>query len=246
MFFNLQNHKVLLTGSTGSIGTSIAKIFDKSGATLICTSTSESKLSKLKKFIGDKHFYFTLNLNNSYDLNKKLDKIVEQHKDISVLINNAGHNIDNLSIRIRKNEWDEVININLTSNFEIIKKIAPLMIKSKYGRIIGISSIIALTGNKGQSSYSASKSGMIGFYKSLALEYASRGITVNTIAPGFIKSNMTDKLDSKIIENILSKIPLNKLGKPEDVASVSLFLASKEAEYITGQTIHTNGGLLMI
>ena len=147
---------------------------------------------------------------------------------------------------MKDEQWDEVIKINLTSNFKIIRKIAPLMIKARAGRIIGISSIIAFTGNRGQANYSASKSGMIGLYKSLALEYASRGITVNTIAPGFIKSNMTNKLNSDVIENILAKIPLNKLGNPDDVAYATLFLASKESEYITGQTIHTNGGMLMI
>ncbi|MBG76774.1 MAG: 3-oxoacyl-[acyl-carrier-protein] reductase FabG [Alphaproteobacteria bacterium MarineAlpha5_Bin12] len=246
MFFNLKNQKVLITGSTGSIGSSIAKIFNECGATLICTSTSNKKLDDLKNIIGDKHYYFKLNLSDSNELDKSLDEIIKDHSDINILINNAGHNNDNLSIRMKKDEWDNIININLSSNFHIIKKIAPLMIKSRYGRIIGISSIIAITGNRGQSNYSASKSGMIGLYKSLALEYASRGITVNTIAPGFIESNMTKKLDQKIIENISNRIPLNKLGKPEDVAYVSLFLASKEAEYITGSTIHINGGMLMV
>ena len=246
MFFDLKNYKVLLTGSTGSIGNSIAKLLHKSGAVVICTSTSKEKLSDLEKDLGKKHYYFQINLNDDSDLKNKLEEIVNQHKDINVVINNAGHNIDNLSLRMNDHQWNDVININLTSNFKIIKAIAPIMIKLKFGRIIGISSVIGFTGNRGQSNYSASKSGMIGLYKSLALEYASRDITVNTIAPGFIESNMTNKLDSKITQNILTKIPLNRLGLPEDVAYAAMFLASKEAKYITGQTIHINGGMLMI
>jgi len=246
MFFDLKNCKVLLTGSTGSIGQSIAKLLDKSGAVVICTSTSKEKLNDLEKNLGKKHYYFQINLNDDSDLKNKLDEIINEHKDINTVINNAGHNIDNLSLRMNDDQWNDVININLTSNFKIIKAIAPIMIKLKFGRIIGVSSVIGFTGNRGQSNYSASKSGMIGLYKSLALEYASRDITVNTIAPGFIESNMTNKLDPKITQNILTKIPLNRLGLPEDVAYAVMFLASKEAKYITGQTIHINGGMLMI
>ena len=246
MFFNLKEKKVLLTGSTGTIGTSIAKIFNQSGAILICTSTSKEKLDILKKIIGDRHFFYLIDLNDKESFESKLDEIVNDHNDISILINNAGINLDNLSLRMTDEKWDEVININLTSNFKIIKKVAPIMLKSKYGRIIGISSIIGFTGNRGQSNYSASKSGMIGLYKSIALEYATRGITVNLIAPGFIKSNMTDKLESIQIQNILTKIPLNKLGNSDDIAYGVLFLASEEASYITGHTIHINGGMLMV
>ena len=246
MKFNFKESTILLTGSTGSIGIAIAKKFNEFGAKMICTSTSIDKLNDLKKIIGEQHSYYLLNLNNEDNFNNNLDKIINEHNDINILINNAGQNLDNLSLRMKDEQWDEVIRINLTSNFKIIRKIAPLMIKAKGGRIIGISSIIGFTGNRGQANYSASKSGMVGLYKSLALEYASRGITVNTIAPGFIKSNMTNKLNSDVIENILAKIPLNKLGNPDDVAYATLFLASKESEYITGQTIHTNGGMLMI
>ena len=246
MLFEFKEYKVLLTGATGSIGQSIASLLDKFGATIICTSTSKEKLDNLEKKLGNRHHYFQIDLNNNNDLDEKLSKIIDQHKDINTVINNAGHNIDNLSLRMKDDQWNDIININLTSNFKIIKAIAPIMIKSKFGRIIGISSVIGFTGNRGQSNYSASKSGMIGLYKSLALEYASRDITVNTIAPGFIESNMTKKLDSKITQNILTKIPLNKLGLPEDVAYAVMFLASKEAKYITGHTIHINGGMLMI
>jgi len=246
MLFNLSDKKVFLTGSTGTIGYSIAKIFNESGAILVCTSTSKDKLEKLKSKIGDKHYFYELNLSDGLNLEKKLNEITDIHKDISIIINNAGSNADNLSLRMKNEQWDEIINVNLTSNFKIIKKIVPSMIKQKYGRIIGISSVVAFTGNKGQSNYSASKSGMIGLYKSLALEYAPRGITVNIIAPGFIESNMTDRLDSKQTQNILNKIPLNKLGNSDDVAYGALFLSSEEARYITGHTIHINGGMLMV
>tara|TARA_B100001123_G_scaffold296880_1_gene331166 strand:- start:440 stop:1180 length:741 start_codon:yes stop_codon:yes gene_type:complete len=246
MFFDLNDKKVFLTGSTGTIGSSIASVFNKSGATLICTSTSKSKLTKLKEIIGEKHFFYLLDLKNNKEFDNRLNEIIKAHNDINVIINNAGYNDDNLSLRMKEEQWNDVININLTSNYKIIKKIAPSMIKAKYGRIIGISSVVAFTGNKGQSNYSASKSGMIGLYKSLALEYASRGITVNMIAPGFIESNMTDKLDSQQKEKIIINIPLKKLGKSEDIAYGALYLASKESGFITGHTIHINGGMLMI
>ena len=169
MFFDLNDKKVFLTGSTGTIGSSIASVFNKSGATLICTSTSKSKLTKLKEIIGEKHFFYLLDLKNNKELDNRLDEIIKAHNDINVIINNAGYKDDNLSLRMKEEQWNDVININLTSNYKIIKKIAPSMIKAKYGRIIGISSVVAFTGNKGQSNYSASKSGMIGLYKSLII-----------------------------------------------------------------------------
>jgi len=246
MFFDLKNTKVFLTGATGSIGKSITQVFIKSGATLVCTSSSKDKLANLKNEIGEQHHFYELDLNNDDNFDHNIDNILSDHKDINIIINNAGFNSDNLSIRMKDDEWNKVININLNSNFKIIKKLIPSMIKNKYGRIIGISSVVAFTGNKGQANYSASKSGMIGLYKSLALEYASRGITVNIIAPGFIKSAMTDKLNSEQVETITEKIPLNRLGQVEDVAYGALFLASKESAFITGQTLHINGGMLMI
>ena len=199
-----------------------------------------------KNEIGEDHFYYQLNLDNDNNFNNQIDEILKQHSDIDILINNAGYNSDNLSLRLKDEEWEKVLSINLTSNFKIIKKIAPNMIKNKYGRIIGISSVVAFTGNKGQSNYSASKSGLVGLYKSLALEYASRGITINLIAPGFIESAMTNKLNNQQIENITSKIPLNRLGNVQDVAYGALYLASKESGFITGQTLHINGGMVMI
>ncbi|PPR43075.1 MAG: 3-oxoacyl-[acyl-carrier-protein] reductase FabG [Alphaproteobacteria bacterium MarineAlpha5_Bin11] len=246
MSFDFSNKKILITGSTGSIGSSMVKIFSDLGATIICTSTSENKINDLKNKVGNSHFYYNIDFFDKNNFDSKLEEIFNEHNDINVIINNAGYNADNLSLKMKNEEWDKVIDVNLTANFRIIKKFIPQMMKSKNGRVIGISSVVAFTGNKGQVNYSASKSGMIGMYKSFALEYASRGITFNIIAPGFIKTSMTDRLDSSQVDNITKRIPLNKLGTVEDVAFGAVFLASDRSGYITGQTLHINGGMLMI
>lgn len=246
MSYNFKNKKVFLTGSTGTIGKTIAEFFSKSGANLICTGTNENKLNDLKNNIGNNHKFYKFDINNIDDLEKNIDIISNDHKDIDIIVNNAGYNADMLSIKMKNEQWDKVININLSSHFKIIKKFIPNMIKNKGGRIIGISSIVAFTGNKGQANYSASKSGMIGLYKSLALEYASRNITINIIAPGFIESNMTDKLDENQKKSITDRIPISRLGTSKDVANGVLFLSSDDSSYITGQTLHINGGLLMV
>ena len=180
------------------------------------------------------------------EVSENMKLITQNHKDIDILINNAGSTKDNLFLRMKSDQWNEILNINLNSHFYIIKEILPLMIKNKRGNIIGISSIVALTGNPGQANYTASKSAMIGMYKSLALEVGQRNVRVNIIAPGFIQSPMTEKLNENQVNNILEKIPLKKLGSPEDIANLAAFLSSQEASYITGQTFHVNGGMLMI
>jgi len=172
--------------------------------------------------------------------------ISKEHKDIDVLINNAGITNDALLLRMKYSQWESIININLSSNFIIIKSILPSMIANRNGKIIGISSVVALTGNSGQSNYTASKGGMISMYKSIALEVARRNINVNIVSPGFIVSPMTDELKEDQKNNILERIPMKKFGKPEDIASLVLFLSSEEASYITGQNFHVNGGMLMI
>ena len=175
-----------------------------------------------------------------------IKQIAQEHRDIDILINNAGITNDNLFLRMKKEQWLDVINVNLNSNFYIIKEILPNMIKNKRGNIIGITSVVAITGNPGQANYTASKSAMISMYKSIALEVAQRNIKVNTIAPGFIKTPMTDKLNEAQTNEIMKKIPMKKLGKPEDVANLALFLSSNASSYITGQTFHINGGMLMV
>ena len=246
MQYDLKNRKIFITGSSGGIGKALCHKFIENGCILICTSSTLDKINILKNELGTNHFYYKLDLSNTDEIEENLRKISEEHKDIDVLINNAGLTKDNLFLRMNKNQWNEVINVNFNSNFYIIKQILPSMIKNRRGSIIGISSVVALTGNPGQANYSSSKSAMISMYKSLALEVAQRNIRVNIIAPGFIKTTMAEKLDLLQTESILNKIPMKKLGAPKDVANAAIFLASDEASYITGQTFHVNGGMLMV
>jgi len=243
---SIEGKKIFITGSTGGIGTAICNEYLNKNCILILTSSSEEKLEKLKKLYGNMHFYYNLDLSNISSLEKKMQIISKEHKDIDVLVNNAGITNDALLLRMKYSQWSKVINTNLNSNFIIIKSILPSMIAKRNGKIIGISSVVALTGNPGQSNYTSSKGGMISMYKSLALEVAKRNINVNLVSPGFIVSSMTDQLNEDQKNNILQNIPMKKFGKPKDVASLVLFLSSNEASYITGQNFHINGGMLMV
>jgi len=238
--------KVFITGASGGIGSAICKKFLDKNFTLILTSSSDKKIENLKKLYGDKHFYYNIDLSNSENLNNKLIQISKDHKDISVIVNNAGLNEDSLIFRMSYEQWSKVIQTNLNSNYQIIKSLLPNMLTRKYGKIIGISSIVGSTGNPGQSNYVASKSGMIGLYKSIALEVAKRNINVNIISPGFISTNMTDNLNDDQKALYLAKIPMSRFGKPDDIANMVLFLTSDESSYITGQNFHINGGMLMV
>ncbi len=242
--FNLQNKKVIVTGATGGIGNAIVKLFIDSGAKVLATGTNEEKLNLLK----DKYKI----LINKFDISKHEeiekfinDSITALEGNFDILVNNAGITRDNLSLRMSSKEWNEVINLNLTSTFLLCKFSLKKMIKSKYGKIVNITSVVGHTGNTGQANYAASKSGIIGFSKSLALEYAKKNININCVSPGFIETQMTDKIDPKFKELIISKIPSNRLGSPSDVASVVAFLSSDLANYITGETIHVNGGMYL-
>ena len=246
MNYNLNNKKILITGASGGIGSSICQKFIENNCTIICTASNEEKLEKLKKQYGDKNFYYHLDLNDNDSLLSSIENISNEHNDIDVLVNNAGTTNDNLFLRMKKEQWNEVININLNSNFYIIKGIIPNMLKRRSGNIIGITSVVALTGNSGQANYTASKSALIGMYKSLALEFGQRNIRINTIAPGFIKTPMTDKLNETQIDSIMKKIPMQKLGESKDIANMVLFLSSDDSSYITGQTFHINGGMYMV
>ena len=241
-----ENNLVLVTGASGGIGSAICKKFSEKKYKLILTSSSLEKLNKLKELYGEQNYYYNLDLSDTKNLEESLNKIINNHKNISVLINNAGITDDGLILRMKYSQWLNVLNTNLNSNFLIIKAILPSMISNKRGKIIGISSIVALTGNPGQANYVSSKSGMLGLYKSIALEVARRNINVNVISPGFISSKMTDKLNEDQKNKYLNQIPLKKFGKPEDVASLVYFLSSDDASYITGQNFHVNGGLLMV
>ena len=246
MNFKLKDKKILITGASGGIGKALSEVFIKASCQIIFTSSDESKLEKLNKEFGKNHLYYFLDLSNSDSLTENIQKITDENKDIEVLINNAGITKDNLILRMKKDQWDDVININLNSNFHIIKSIIPNMVKNKKGNIIGITSVVAFTGNSGQANYTASKSGMIAMYKSLALEVAQRNININLIAPGFIESPMTDRLNDSQKNSIMDKIPMKRFGSPNDVANLAIFLASDSASYITGQTFHVNGGMLML
>ena len=246
MNYNLKNKKVLITGSSGGIGLSLCKIFLKMECKLIFTSSNDNKLDELKKKFGSENSYYLLDLSDMNSLSFSISKITEENSYIDILINNAGISKDNLFLRMKAYQWNEVMNVNLNSNYYIIKSILPNMIKNKKGNIIGITSVVALTGNPGQANYTAAKSGMISMYKSLALEVAQRNININLIAPGFIESPMTEKLNEKQKNTIMDKIPMKKFGHPDDIANLAVFLASDVSSYITGQTFHVNGGLLML
>tara|TARA_B100000963_G_C22474204_1_gene601588 strand:- start:5 stop:736 length:732 start_codon:yes stop_codon:yes gene_type:complete len=239
-------NKIFITGGSGGIGSAICNKFKDNNYSLILTSSSDEKIEKLKNIYGDHHFYYKVDLSNATDLQNCLDQIVINHKDISVIVNNAGVTEDNIIFRMKNEQWSKVIQTNLNSNYQIIKSLLPNMLSRKYGKIIGISSIVGTTGNPGQANYVASKSGMVGLYKSIAAEVAKRNINVNIVSPGFIATSMTEKLNTDQKNSYLSRIPMSKFGHPDDIAKTVYFLASDDSSYITGQNIHVNGGMLMV
>ena len=239
---NLQDRKALITGGAGGIGSAITRSYIKAGAEVVITGTNEARLKKLSDELGDKCSYSICDLSNQADI----DNLIANHcKNIDILVCNAGITKDNLFMRMSQEEWQSVLNVNLTASFSLIKGSIRGMMKKRYGRIINISSVVASTGNPGQANYCASKAGMIGMTKSIALEVASRNITVNCISPGFIETDMTKKLTDEQISNITNNIPSKKLGSPDDVSVAALYLASEQASYITGQNLNINGGLYL-
>ena len=240
---DLKNLNIILTGATGIIGSSILEKLSSAGANVLATGTNEQKL----KIIKEK--YKNLNV-LKFDISdhKSIDKFVEDcttilSNKIDILVNNAGITQDNLSIRMKEEEWKKVIDINLTSTFLITKNVIKKMLKSKKGKIINVTSIVGHSGNIGQANYAASKAGIIAMSKSLALEYGKKNITVNSVSPGFIVSEMTAKISDEHTDLMKSRISLNKFGSPEDVANSIAFLSSNLSDYITGETIHVNGGM---
>ena len=246
MNFNFENKNILITGSSGGIGKALSKKFIELGGKIIFTSSNTETLNILKNQYGLDHSYYILDLLKIDFLIENIKLISEENKNIDILINNAGITKDNLVLRMKPEQWTDVINVNLNSNFYIIKSVLLNMLKNKNGKILGISSVVASTGNPGQANYTASKSGMIAMYKSIALEIAQRNINVNLISPGFIQSAMTDKLNEEQKKIIMDKIPMKKFGNAEDIANLAAFLVSDYATYITGQTFHVNGGMLML
>ena len=243
---SLKNKTALVTGASGAIGGAIARKLSSLGANLIITGTNTDKLNKLKKELSSNTISLSADLSKDNEIDDLYKQSCKKFKSIDILINNAGTNKDALSIRMTKEQWNEVININLSSTFKLSQLAIKSMIKNKWGRIIGISSIIGVGGNIGQANYAASKAGMIAMHKSLALEFASRGVTVNCIAPGFIKSPMTEGLSGEQRAIMLKKIPVGEVGKPEDIANCVAFLTDEKASFITGSTVNINGGMLMV
>ena len=241
---NLKDKKILITGATGGIGHSLVKKFYELGSIILATGTNEDKLNKLKnefKNIKIKSF----KLDQHSEIEKFVDSCHSELGSIDILINNAGITLDNLAIRLTDENWKKVIDINLTSTFLMCKQTIKKMLKNKRGKIINITSIVAHTGNLGQANYAASKAGIIGFSKSLAIEYARKKINVNCISPGFIKTEMTDKINEEFKKMLIAKIPSGDLGSGQDVANCAAFLSSNMSDYITGETIHVNGGMYM-
>ncbi len=244
--FDLTGKKALVTGASGGIGESIVRMLHAQGATVGLHGTREEKLNALASELGDRTVVLPANLSD-LDEASALGKAAEEKLEgVDILVNNAGITRDGLFARMSNEDWDDVMRVNLTAVFRLTKEIAYPMMRRKGGRIINITSIVGVTGNPGQANYCASKAGMIGFTKSLAQEIASRNVTVNCIAPGFISSAMTEKLNDKQKEAIMGAIPMKKMGEGDDIAAAALYLASQEGGYVTGQTLHVNGGMAMV
>ena len=241
---NLKNKKVLITGATGGIGNSLVEKFNSLGSTIVASGTNEEKLNNLKKNFPNIHIEkFKLDEHNKIE--EFIEKIDKKLEGLDILVNNAGITLDNLSIRLTEENWKKVLDINLTSTFLMCKFVIKKMLKKKYGKIINITSIVGHTGNLGQANYAASKAGIIAFSKSLAIEYAKKNININCISPGFIKTEMTEKISDEFKKILISKIPSGNLGSGEDVSNCVAFLSSDMANYINGETIHVNGGMYM-
>ena len=244
--FELSDKVALITGASGGIGMSIVKKMKQCGAKLIISGTRQNVLNDLASELGNDVKTITTDLNNKEDVLNLAKEAEASFGHIDILINNAGITADNLFLRMKDDEWDQVINVNLSAPMRLTRQVIKGMLKRRYGRVIFISSVVGYSGNAGQSNYAASKSALVGFTKSIALEVASRGITCNLIAPGFISTPMTDKLSDDQKKNIVENIPVNRLGKVDDISNGCVYLASDEAGFITGTTLHINGGMSMI
>ena len=244
--FKLKNKVAIVTGASRGIGRSVAQEISKSGAHVVCVSRSEDDLLKISKKLNNEGFSsssFVCDVSNSNDFKKLIDDTVSKFNQVDILVNNAGITKDNLIMRMSESDWNTVIDVNLKGVFNGIKAVSRQMMKQKQGRIINISSIVGLIGNPGQANYAASKAGVIGLGKAVSKELASRNITVNTIAPGYIETDMVEDIQETVKDNLFKQIPLGRIGKPSDIATAVLYLASDEAGYITGQTLTIDGGM---
>ena len=244
--FDLTGRTALVTGATGGIGGAVAKALHAQGAPVAISGTRREVLDKLAGELSERAHVLPCNLADTAEVEALVPAAEKTMGQLDILVANAGITRDNLFVQLRDEDWDEVINVNLTATFRLARAATKLMMRKRFGRIIAITSVVGVTGNPGQANYTASKAGLIGLIKTLGAEYARRNVTANCIAPGFIKTPMTDALNEKQREAILARVPAGRLGTPEDVAAAAVYLASNEAAYVTGQTIHINGGMAMI
>jgi 3-oxoacyl-[acyl-carrier protein] reductase len=244
--FDLNGRKALVTGASGGIGEAIARTLHAQGATVALHGTRREKLDALAAELGERAMVFPADLSSRDEVKALGQKAEAELGGVDILVNNAGITRDGLFVRMSDADWDAVLEVNLTATFRLTRELTHPMMRRRFGRIINISSVVGVTGNPGQANYCASKAGLIGFSKSLAQEIATRGITVNCVAPGFIESAMTGKLNDKQRDAIMGAIPMKRMGSAAEVASAVAYLASEEAAYITGQTVHVNGGMAMI
>jgi len=244
--FDLKGKTALVTGASGGIGAQIASALHSQGAKVILHGTRADRLASLQESLGEHAYSLPAELSNREAVLKMMETATEFAGPVDILVNNAGITRDNLFMRMKDKDWDDVLAINLTSSMLLCRSAIRSMLKGRWGRIISISSIVGLTGNPGQTNYAASKAGLIGFSKSLAAEVASRGITVNVVAPGFIETPMTDGLSDDQKSELLSNVPSGRLGQGSEIAAAVVYLASQEAGYVTGSTLHVNGGMAML
>jgi 3-oxoacyl-[acyl-carrier protein] reductase len=244
--FDLSGKTALVTGATGGIGGAIARGLHRQGAVVAISGTRREVLEQLANELKDRVHVLPCDLSDKDQVEALVPKAEEVMGKLDILVCNAGVTKDNLFVQLRDEDWEQVLNINLTSTFRLSRAAMKTMMRRRFGRIVGITSVVGVTGNPGQGNYTAAKAGMIGMFKSIAKEYARRGVTANCIAPGFIATAMTDKLNDKQREAILQMVPSGRLGTPDDIAAAVVYLASDEAAYVTGQTLHVNGGMAMI
>ncbi len=244
--FDLTGMTALVTGASGGIGSAIAKALVGQGARLAVSGSNADKLEAFRSELGGDHVALACNLSDGAEVDALVPRAVEALGKLDILVNNAGVTRDNLAMRMKDDEWDQVIRVNLEAAFRLCRAAARPMMKARFGRIVSITSVVGTTGNPGQANYAASKAGLVGMSKALGQELASRGITVNCVAPGFIRSAMTDVLPDAQKSALLTKIPAGDLGDGADIGAAVVYLASKEAGYVTGQTLHVNGGMAMI
>lgn len=244
--FDLTGMTALVTGASGGIGSAIAKALAGQGARLALSGSNLDKLEAFKAELGGDHVALPCNLSDGAAVDQLVPQAVQALGKLDILVNNAGVTRDNLAMRMKDDEWDQVIRVNLEAAFRLARAAAKPMMKARFGRIVSITSVVGQTGNPGQANYAASKAGLVGMSKALAQELASRGVTVNCVAPGFIRSAMTDVLPDAQKQGLLGKIPAGDLGTGEDIGAAVVYLASREAGYVTGQTLHVNGGMAMI